>query len=103
MKSSGRWIVVPAAFLFAVPGVHAQSDDGRPCVLLAAELATQPRGLRPAELLTALSPDRELEEVRVRRTHQWISRADGARDEPLALPEAAVADAPPVQLLERVS
>jgi radical SAM-linked protein len=94
--------VRPALLSVDVLG-EVQSDDGRPCVLLAAELATQPRGLRPAELLAALSPDGELEEVRVRRTHQWISRADGARDEPLALPEAAVADAPPVQLLERVS
>jgi radical SAM-linked protein len=82
-----------------------EGDDGRTCVRFTAELATQPRGLRPAELLTALSPpDRPLEEVRVRRTHQWISRDDGARAEPLdgiAPPDAT--DAPPVQLFERVS
>ena len=83
-----------------------EGDDGRTCVRFCAELATQPRGLRPAELLTALSPpERPLEEVRVRRTHQWISRADGARAEPLdedpGPPDAA--DAPPVQLYERVS
>jgi radical SAM-linked protein len=85
---------------------EVEGDDGRTCVRFSAELATQPRGLRPAELLTALSPpDRPLEEVRVRRTHQWISRADGARAEPLdevpGPPDAA--DAPPVQLYERVS
>ncbi len=58
-----------------------EADDGRTCVKFSAELATQPRGLRPAELLVALStPERPLEEVRVRRTHQWILRADGAAD-----------------------
>jgi radical SAM-linked protein len=71
---------------------EVEADDGRPCVSLVAELATQPRGLRPAELLAALSPS--LEEVRVRRTHQWILRADGARHEPLPLAtELALADA----------
>jgi radical SAM-linked protein len=77
---------------------NSVSDDGRPCVSLDAELATQPRGLRPVELLAALSP--ALEEVRVRRTHQWISRADGAREEPLPLDALGE---PPVPQLERVS
>ena len=68
---------------------------------LRAELATQPRALRPAELLAAMDPS--LVEVRVRRISQWISRSDGARDEPLALPPGAVAAAPPVAAtLERV-
>jgi radical SAM-linked protein len=71
------------------------TDDLRPALLsvavlgpaeggvqLAAELATQPRGVRPAELLLALDPG--LQEVSARRTHQWIQR-DGARDEPLVL------------------
>jgi radical SAM-linked protein len=48
--------------------------------VLAAELATQPRGLRPAELLAAVLPGAE--EARVVRTHQWIAR-DGARREPI--------------------
>lgn len=61
---------------------EVETDDGRPGVRFTADLATQPRGLRPAELLAALSPS--LEEVRVRRTNQWISRADGARVEPLS-------------------
>lgn len=73
-------------------------NDGRPRTSVIAELATQPRGLRPVELLAALSP--VLEEVRVRRTHQWISRADGAREEPL--PHDAESE-PPAQKLERVS
>jgi len=68
---------------------HTVADDVRPAVLacsvlspalLDCELATQPRGLRPSELLRALGPD--LEEGSVRRTHQWITR-DGARREPL--------------------
>ena len=67
------------------------SDDVRPAILscsviaeslIECELATQPRGLRPSELLRALSP--ELEESSVRRTHQWIAR-DGAQWEPIPL------------------
>ncbi len=74
------------------PGIISVSVVGpSPCVgegydahsvgaVLACELATRPRGLRPAELLRALGPG--LEEGHVRRTHQWIER-DGARWEPL--------------------
>jgi radical SAM-linked protein len=67
------------------------SDDVRPAILscsviaeslIECELATQPRGLRPSELLRALSP--ELEDSSVRRTHQWIVR-DGAQWEPIPL------------------
>ncbi len=77
-------------------------DDGRTGVLVSAELATQPRGLRPAEFLTALSP--ALEELRVRRTHQWISRDDGARVEPLdEVTPLDASDAPPAPQYERVS
>ena len=47
--------------------------------LLEAELATQPRSVRPAELLAAFDPPRH--EGRVRRTHQWIT-SDGAKREP---------------------
>jgi radical SAM-linked protein len=89
--------------ILSVTGLEeVETDDGRPGVRFTAELATQPRGLRPAELLTALSDT--LEEVRVRRTNQWISRADGARVEPLE--DLAPPDAfgePPAQQLERVS
>lgn len=48
--------------------------------VLGAELATQPRGLRPGELLAAFDPPQE--EGRVCRTQQWIT-LDGARWEPL--------------------
>jgi hypothetical protein len=61
---------------------------------LVAELKTQPRGVRPMELLGALDPNLRL--VRATRTHQWIDR-DGERTEPLlagvftaAVPKASV-------------
>jgi radical SAM-linked protein len=69
-------------------------DDIRPAVLrldvvddrLEVELATQPRGVRPAELLGAFVPplvDPIIEGGHVCRTHQWITTADGATREPL--------------------
>jgi radical SAM-linked protein len=61
-------------------------DDDDGVAVVRAELNTQPRGARPADLAVAL---RELMDAaaddgadRVRRTHQWIER-DGARLEPL--------------------
>jgi len=72
-------------------------DDIRPAILelavsgdglLETELATQPRGVRPQELLNAMAnvmaSDVPLEEGLVCRTHQWIV-LDGARREPLSL------------------
>jgi radical SAM-linked protein len=56
----------------------------RPSAALRAELATQPRSLRPAELVRALDPT--WVEGRVLRTHQW-TLVDGARLEPIPLPE----------------
>ena len=52
-----------------------------PVTWLEADLATQPRSIRPLEVLKALDP--ALDERQVRRLHQWILR-DGARLEPLA-------------------
>lgn len=49
-------------------------------VELEVELSTQPRSVRPSEVVRVISPD--LREGRVLRTHQWIER-DGARWEPL--------------------
>jgi radical SAM-linked protein len=73
---------------------HAVTDDIRPAVrtlevsgttedgvVVVAELATQPRGLRPGELVDACLPGAEVR--RVVRLHQWIER-DGARREPLS-------------------
>jgi radical SAM-linked protein len=62
--------------------------DARPAILdltpdgsaLWAELATQPRSLRPAELLRAIDPTWAARAVL--RTHQWTS-VDGARCEPI--------------------
>jgi radical SAM-linked protein len=72
--------VRPAILSVAVAG------EGERGTVLVAELATQldgqPRGLRPAELLTALDPS--LAEGRVIRTHQW-TQIDGARCEPIEL------------------
>lgn len=48
--------------------------------VLDLEVATQPRGVRPGEVVAAL--DRDLTCEHVLRTHQWIER-DGARLEPL--------------------
>ena len=71
------------------------TDDLRPSILhlevegpgaspgalrLHAELATKPRGVRPAELLGGISSNLRL--VRASRTAQWIER-DGVRLEPL--------------------
>jgi radical SAM-linked protein len=90
------------------PGILALTLDdvamggaGHP--MLRAELATQPRGLRPAEMLAALGVSADglaLEEGRVRRLHQWIQR-DGARSEPIEVPTDAT-NAPHLQL-ERAS
>ncbi|MDH4168790.1 MAG: TIGR03936 family radical SAM-associated protein [Acidimicrobiia bacterium] len=55
---------------------------------LTAVLGTQPRALRPAELLAALEPPLELR--RVLRTHQWID-ADTGRREPLAAASGSAA------------
>ena len=71
------------------------TDDLRPSVLsltmegqgaspgalrLRAELATKPRGVRPAELLGGIDPTLTL--VRASRTAQWIE-VEGGRLEPL--------------------
>ena len=58
------------------------------CAWLEAELACQPRAVRPSEVTLALGL--ALEERNVRRMNQWILR-DGARSEPLT--EAAHAGA----------
>ena len=63
-----------------------------------AELATQPRGVRPVELLEGLGADLVL--ARACRTHQWIER-DGARWEPLEGAPGGIVIAPHAQ--ERAS
>jgi radical SAM-linked protein len=81
---------------------RASTDDLRPALIslallgptpsgteLETELATQPRALRPGELIGALA-DRAgaVASGRVCRTHQWIT-ADGDRREPLLAPPSA--------------
>jgi radical SAM-linked protein len=66
------------------PAAPADITPLRPSTALLAELATQPRSLRPAELVRALDPT--WVEGRVLRTHQW-TLVDGARLEPIPLPE----------------
>jgi radical SAM-linked protein len=66
--------------------VGATTQDG--LATLEADLATQPRALRPSELLAACFPDvADTIDIthRVLRTHQWIER-DGARREALPVP-----------------
>ncbi len=72
-------------------------DEGQG-IWLGAELACQPRSVRPGEVLLALGPG--VEERLVRRTHQWILR-EGARHEPLAVAPGVATDAP--HALERAS
>jgi len=66
------------------PSIQSLSVEGggsSPGVLrLGAELATKPRGVRPAELLRGISPTLRL--VRACRRAQWIDH-DGIRLEPL--------------------
>ncbi len=87
-------LAAPAIVLTRERKGQRSEEDVRPAILscsasgttVECELAAQPRALRPSELLRALGGD--LEEVRVRRTSQWIER-DGARGEPIPLPPGA--------------
>jgi radical SAM-linked protein len=67
----------PAVLSLAIDG---PTDAG---VALLTELATQPRGLRPSELVAVLDPLGGIDEGRVLRIAQWLAR-DGAKAEPLA-------------------
>ena len=78
----------PGILHLQVVGV-TPSDAPEPGALLEAELATQPRSVRPSELMAAFDPPRI--EGRVRRTHQWIIDG-GARREPI--PTHATSRAP---------
>lgn len=87
----------PAIVSLDVLPPEPDADDlrGHPALvgpLLGAELATQPRSLRPAELLRALDP--AWREGRVMRTHQW-TLVDGARCEPIPLGDPGARAATP--------
>lgn len=77
-----RPAIVSARVVGVPPCVQDGFVDHDPGAVVLAELATQPRTLRPAEFLTAVSS--RLREGHVRRTHQWILR-DGARRELLPI------------------
>ena len=66
--------------------VLGPGSGGSSTVALEAELATQPRSLRPAELVGALDP--AIVAGRVVRIHQW-TLVGGARQEVIPLPPAA--------------
>ena len=85
----------PSILSLAVAGAVPRGVPGGVPLRLDAELATRPRGVRPAELLEGLGSDLAL--VRACRTHQWIER-EGAREEPLPLgDDTAVTSAPHAQ------
>ncbi len=69
--------------------VEEESGTGSSGVRLLADLGTQPRALRPTELLVAVDPP--LVARSVRRMNQWMSQG-ADREEPLTV---AVAPAPP--------
>ena len=75
------------------PAVHAVEVQGDITggVRLTAELATQPRAVRPTELLASLHPPLRL--LGACRLHQWITTDTGERREPLALAELSVTGA----------
>jgi len=71
-----------------------------PVWCVTAEVAARPRGVRPAELVTALGADLFL--ARSRRTHQWIER-DGERFEPLPWDGVPISSGATVTGQERAS
>ena len=65
----------------SIQSLSVQGGGSSPgTIALSAELATKPRGVRPAELLRGISPNLRL--VRACRRAQWIDQ-DGTRLEPL--------------------
>lgn len=81
--------------LAVLDGFPLGSADGADpgSVVLHARLATQPHAVRPGDLVGALFPKGR--ERRVVRMNQWIE-SDGARREPLELPNATSATRTPV-------
>lgn len=81
----------PLVLSLSVEGpIEADSAGNGSGVRLIAELGTQPRAVRVAELLSALDPP--LTERRVVRLHQWITNDDDQqRSDPLS---AAASPAP---------
>jgi hypothetical protein len=89
--------VRPAILSAHVIGPAVGTTPGTAGTVIEAELATQPRGLRPAELIAALDPGWDL--ARVIRINQW-TQVGGARREVIGLPSAAT---PPPHAKARAS
>jgi radical SAM-linked protein len=79
--------------------LHLDGAEAPDVQWMEAELGCQPRGLRPAEVTSALGGDLEVRDVC--RTHQWMLR-DGARVEPLSVGAPPAATHAP-RALERAS
>jgi radical SAM-linked protein len=78
-ERKGKQVVDDVRPLLLGLDVDGSTDDG---IRLIAELGTQPRAIRPAELLDAL--DSTLRERRVLRLHQWTTNDNGERREPIS-------------------
>jgi radical SAM-linked protein len=78
-ERKGKQVVDDVRPLVLGLDVDGPTEDG---IRLIAELGTQPRAVRPAELLGAL--DSALVERRVLRLHQWTMNDDGERLEPVS-------------------
>lgn len=78
-ERKGKQVVDDVRPLLLGLDVDGSNDDG---IRLIAELGTQPRAIRPAELLDAL--DSTLLERRVLRLHQWTTNDNGERREPVS-------------------
>lgn len=86
-ERKGKQVVDDVRPLVLGLDVDGPTEDG---IRLIAELGTQPRAIRPAELLAAL--DSALVEQRVLRLHQWTMNDDGERLEPVSeVPPSAAA------------
>jgi hypothetical protein len=81
--------IVAARVLGPADGAGRPGRSSGSGTLVEVELATQPRALRPAELVTAITPPEAPWPVAgVTRIHQW-TQAGGARREVIPLPPAA--------------
>ncbi len=100
----------PSVLALRVTGASTPSP-GVPTVELEAELATQPRGVRPIELVRGLAAVTGATDgptvgpsvlARACRTQQWIER-DGIRQEPLVAGGMTIGDTRAPHALERAS
>ena len=89
-ERKGRTVVDDVRPAIVAARVLGPADGRRgPGTLVEVELATQPRALRPAELVAAITPPEAPWPVAgVTRIHQW-TQAGGARREVIPLPPAA--------------